>query len=102
MPHYARPLRAALIPLLMLTLPIVGPAVAQELPRFDVAAFCHQIATRNNETKKFDGEFSPDQFAGCKQIEQSAYNELSGNVHWDRLPVAMRQSCLKEASAGLY
>lgn len=101
MPNYARLLRAALMPSLMLELAIAGAAVAQELPRFDVVAFCHQIATRNNETMKFDGEFSPSEFAGCKHIEQSAYNELTGN-QWDRFPAAMRQSCLKESSAGLY
>lgn len=95
-------LRAVLMAFFVLEFAITGAAIAQELPRFDVAAYCRQIATRNNDTKKFDSEFSPTEFAGCKHIEQSAYDELTINARWDKGPIAMRQSCLERASTGLY
>jgi hypothetical protein len=100
MPNQGTLLCTALMPLLVLA--TAGAAIAQELPRFDVAAYCHQIATRNNEAMNFDGEFSSSEFAGCKRIEQSAYDELTGNARWDKFPGAMRESCLKKGSADAY
>jgi len=67
------------------------PAVAQEMPRFDVEAYCKKIAS-------FGGSYSAVTDESCFEMEQSSYNNLKGS--WSQLPDRMRDYCVKIAKFG--
>lgn len=67
------------------------PAVAADMPRFDVTAQCKKIAS-------FGGPFSETTFDSCMEMEQSAYDQLKAT--WSTLTLDMKNQCVKIASFG--
>lgn len=67
-----------------------GPAAAQDMPRYDVAAYCDQIAA-------FGGAPSAVIRNGCVQQEQAAYDALKAK--WAALPANMQKHCNQVATA---
>jgi hypothetical protein len=75
---------------------------AQELPRFDVDAYCHKLAVEM-------GGDTPSNFGACKSNEQMFYDALTGGtdlgktlgdamgVRWDKASAAVREDCLKHS-----
>jgi hypothetical protein len=68
-----------------------GPVLAADMPHFDVAAQCKKVAS-------FGGPFSETTFAGCMEMEQSAYDQLKET--WPNLNTSMKNQCSKIASFG--
>lgn len=67
------------------------PASAQEMPRFDVEAYCKKIAN-------FSGSYSAVTDESCFDMEQSSYDNLKRS--WSELPSKMREYCTKIAKFG--
>ena len=66
-------------------------AGAQEMPKYDVDAYCASLA-------KFGGGHSEMMKDGCFQLEQSSYDNLKET--WPSLAPAMKRECMKIASFG--
>lgn len=66
-------------------------AFAQDLPRYDVAAHCAEVAS-------FGGDHSAVLEKGCFAVEQESYDALKPK--WPELPEAMRAHCGKVAEFG--
>lgn len=69
----------------------VGPASAQNLPRFDVDRHCQEVAS-------FGGAPSEVIRSGCFDMEQSAYDKLKDS--WSDIPGSTRKHCLEVATFG--
>lgn len=67
------------------------PVAAQELPRFDVKAHCHEVAS-------FGGTYSALTERGCFDLEQSSYDSLKRE--WADLPASVKRECISVASFG--
>jgi tetratricopeptide (TPR) repeat protein len=81
-------------------MPAASSQPQAEIPSFDVEAYCHQQATKNNE-------LSLSGLGYCKGIEQMYYDELTGKQHvvgerWEKFPAEAQQSCLKEIANHKY
>lgn len=70
---------------------LLTSAHAGELPRYDVKAWCHELATSG-------GSFSEVLYGTCMDQEQSAYNQLKEK--WTTAPAKTRQWCDELARAG--
>lgn len=68
----------------------VGVAHAQELPRYDVPAYCKTIAAYGGGSSAL--------YNGCMQNEQTAYDDLKAN--WAGLSAQIKAYCTEIAAFG--
>lgn len=66
-------------------------AVAQELPRYDVASYCDEIAGLGGQSSEMMKE-------ACFDEEQASYDATKPT--WNELPAAVRRYCRKIAEIG--
>jgi hypothetical protein len=86
---------------------VATTAAAQELPNFDVEAYCTKLATEYGFN---GGKFSPSMFGACKSNEQNLYDVLTGKgdiakilgLQWDKFPAAVREHCLSSVFSTSY
>ena len=73
---------------------VVPPAVAGEIPRFDVKGYCNSVADISGGSSMI--------YNGCIDMEQQAYNALKSS--WAGLPDRQQKYCheVAEISGGSY
>ncbi|RWB93120.1 MAG: hypothetical protein EOQ56_35490 [Mesorhizobium sp.] len=77
------------------TLPwLVSPAAAQSIPRYEVTAYCQQVADVSGGSSMI--------YNGCMKMEQEAYDTLK--TSWPGIPSRMRTYCddVGKVSGGSY
>lgn len=79
------------IGLAIATIAVSVPAFAQSLPRYDVNAYCKEVAG-------FGGSYSATLDKSCFSMEQSAYDAIK--VGWEAVPARTRKYCDEVASFG--
>lgn len=80
-----------LLPILITLSALTMPAMAQEVPRFDVEKHCKEVAS-------FGGSYSASMDKSCFDMEQAAYDKLKAG--WSGETTSARRHCTEVASFG--
>ncbi|MBW6399980.1 hypothetical protein KPL78_19120 [Roseomonas sp. HJA6] len=84
-------MRAVVVVLAGLCLPVAGQAQTAEMPNYDVERQCRRIAA-------IGGNYSEAMYGACFDSEQSSYDNVK--LRWSALPESIRRQCDRIARVG--